>query len=100
MKEDVKENKKVRPYPENKALKVWIEAMGGPTRISQMWGYDESNLWRYCVGELETPLIISKFIEISEINAVRRNEIAALGRENQRLKNELDRCKNEQQKES
>lgn len=82
---------KIKPFPENKVLKNWVEDLGGPVRVAEKFGVDESTLWRWTVGELETPSWVFEFIKISEINASRRQEITRQGREIDKLKAQLRR---------
>ena len=84
-------NEIVGPIPENNRLKLWIKALGGPKRVGAMLGYDSSNLWRYCAGKLPTPMIIEKFMDLSEKNARQRQRICQQKRKITQLKNQLKR---------
>ena len=62
-------------------FKEWVKAMGGPSYVSRITGYDRSNIWRYCEGKLRVPKILLTFIKLSEENARLKSENASLKRQ-------------------
>lgn len=64
-----------QPFPKNTDLKKWIESLGGKVRVSGILEVDESTLWRYETGNLETPKWLRVMMDMSARNAKLSQEL-------------------------